>query len=164
MGLATVVAIAMMAAPSSAHPHRDAPNGTFSEVQSVTAPAEPDSTTTTAVLCKFLQHGDNPHLSSTAPRTASVHGWWENIDCKASKAVVTIQLQRKNSLGFWFDVGTEGRKTVCSGGGSANRANSRYLCNGSARVQFRVWVDVDVVGVADASNRTYSSAFTLACG
>ncbi len=65
---------------------------------------------------------------------------------------------------LWFNVVAEGKKTVYSGGGSANRAQSRYLCNGYARKEFRAWVDVDVVGVVDAPNRTYSSAFTLACG
>ncbi len=94
----------------------------------------------------------------------SAHGWWENVDCKAAKAVVTIQLQRKNRAGLWFDIGTEGKKTVYSGGGSAHRANSRYVCVNTTSGQFRAWVDVDVVDVVDAPNSTYSSAFTLSCG
>ena len=42
-------------------------------------------------FCTFSMHGDNVHKSSG---DASGHGWWENDDCNATQAVVTVQLQQ----------------------------------------------------------------------
>lgn len=76
---------------------------------------------------------------------------------------VTTQLQKRNGLGLWFDIGSQGVKTVYSGGGSANRSNSRYDCVGSQNNQYRAWVDVDVVGVADLPGRLYTPTFKFNC-
>ena len=116
-----------------------------------------------AALCNFEQLGDYAHVSSSAPPTASAHGWWRNVDCNATHAVVTTQLQKKNVAGFWVDVGTRGVKTVLSGGGSVARSNSRYVCSGTSKHQFRSWVDVDLVGINDLPNKLYTSERTLDC-
>lgn len=29
--------------------------------------------------CVFFMEGDYAHISSSAPRTASAHGWWRNV-------------------------------------------------------------------------------------
>ena len=129
----------------------------------IVAPKTVDPDADAAGLCSLEQAGDYAHISSTAPRAASAYGLWYNVDCKASHAVVTVQLQKKGFLGTWFDVGTEGVATVRPGGGAGNRATSRYACSGSSEHSFRSWVDVDVVGVADLPNKLYTPERTLAC-
>lgn len=119
-----------------------------------------------AALCQFTNAVDSLHLSKTQTTwgTISVHGWWRNGNCPATKAVVTTQLQKKNNLGLWFDIGSKGVKTVYSSdGGSANRSNSRYDCVAYENNQYRAWVDVDVVGVDDLPGRIYTPAFTFNC-
>jgi hypothetical protein len=125
----------------------------------------PPNVATPTALCVFQNAVDSLHYSSTATSfgTISVHGWWRNGNCKATKAVVTTQLQKKNRLGLWFDVGLVGRKTVFSGGGSANRSNSRYECVAHENNEYRAWVDVDVVGVADLPGRIYTPVYTFKC-
>lgn len=113
-------------------------------------------------LCNFLQYGDWVHISSTAPRAASGHGWWENVDCDAVLADVTVQLQIYKG-GSWKNVGSAGRKRVYSGGGSANRAAARVTCANSNSYKWRSVIDVDVVGVADAANKLTTGEKTLAC-
>lgn len=131
--------------------------------QMIVAPETVDSTTNAAGLCSLQQAGDYAHISSTAPRAASAHGWWYNTNCKATHAVVTVRLQKKGLLGVWSNVGTKGVATVKSGGGSGNRATSRYTCSGSSKHKFRSWVDVDVVGVADLPKKLYTPERELAC-
>lgn len=114
-------------------------------------------------VCNFTQEGDYAHISSTPPQAVSAHGWWTNGDCPTTTAVVTTQVQKKNVLGIWVDVGDRGVKTVKSGGGSTNRSASRYTCSSTAKHTFRSWVDVDLVGVADAPNKLYTPARDLAC-
>ena len=115
--------------------------------------------------CVFFMEGDYAHISSSAPRTASAYGWWRNVrGCAGLKARVTTQLQRQNANGTWTNIGSVGRATVYSGGGSANRTVTRHTCVGSTTRTYRHWVDVDVIGAADAPNKHYSPARSLQCG
>lgn len=115
--------------------------------------------------CTFQTRGDNVHISSTPPRTVSAHGYWTNITCPTgTKAVVTTQLQRKNALGIWINVGTVGKKTVYAGGGSANRSVGRYTCNGTDTNTYRSKVDVDIVGWFDTYEKYTSKEVRLSCG
>ncbi|MFJ3385634.1 MULTISPECIES: hypothetical protein [unclassified Curtobacterium] len=117
-----------------------------------------------ANVCVFGMAGDRVHRSATPPSTASAHAWWTNIvGCAGRKAVVTTQLQRKSGS-TWTNVGSRGVKTVWAGGGSANRTVTRYTCTGSAKKTYRHWVDVDVLGMADPSNKHTSAPVVLACG
>jgi hypothetical protein len=113
-------------------------------------------------FCNFTQHGDYVHISSTAPATASAHGWWENMDCKATKAVVTVELQIKKN-GKWATVAT-GSKTVGPGGGSSNRAVGRALCANRTPYWWRSVIDVDLVGTADAGNKLTTPETVVTCG
>ncbi|TQL02935.1 hypothetical protein FBY24_2023 [Cellulomonas sp. SLBN-39] len=114
--------------------------------------------------CQFNNAIDSIHYSSTPPATLSVHGWWINVNCtKDIKAVVTTQLQKKNSIGLWVDVGSRGVKTVYSGGGSANRSTSRYACTSGSAHSFRAWVDVDVVGIPDLPDKYYHPEASFPC-
>lgn len=113
-------------------------------------------------FCNFTQHGDYVHISSTGPATASGHGWWQNVDCKATKAVVTVDLQiKKNNR--WVTVAT-GSKTVGSGGGSSNRAVGRALCANRTPHWWRSVVDVDLVGQVDAGNKLTTPETVVTCG
>lgn len=132
--------------------------GEFSYLQSA-----PLGDANARATCSFTQRHDLIHFSSTGDGTLSVHGWWVNGDCKATKAVVTTQLQKRNIMGRWVDVGSKGVATVYSGGGSGKRSNSRYTCKGRAEHQFRAWVDVDLVGVADLPNKIYHPEVTHTC-
>ncbi|WP_300011905.1 hypothetical protein [Pseudonocardia sp.] len=111
----------------------------------------------------FDTRGDNVHLSRTPPPTASGHGWWLRGSSDAELADVTVQLQVLNN-GNWVDVGPPGRKRVKPGGGSANRANARYLCANSLQVNWRSVIDVDLVGYADSSNVAVTPPRLLSCG
>lgn len=111
----------------------------------------------------FDTRGDEVHLSSSPPRTASGHGWWLKGSSDANLADGTVQLQVLNN-GNWLNAGPPGTKRVKPGGGSANRANARYLCSNSLSVDWRSVVDVDLVGYADSSNVAITPTRRLACG
>jgi len=111
----------------------------------------------------FNTAGDYVHISNTPPRTASGHGWWENVSSDATLADVTVQLQVLNS-GNWVKVGPAGTARVRSGGGAGNRATGRYGCANSLNVSWRSVVDVDLVGYADSPERLYTPSRLLQCG
>jgi hypothetical protein len=110
-------------------------------------------------FCHFSMHGDNVHYSGS---DVSGHGWWENDDCNATQAVVTVQLQQCIN-GSWVDAGSPGSKTVYSGGGSANRAVGRARCNSSTWTAWRSEIDVDLIGIPDTPSKYYTSTINLYC-
>jgi hypothetical protein len=121
----------------------------------------------TAGSCTYRQAIDNPHISSTAPAAASVHGWWvfAGGTCPAT-ATVSVALQ-----GFWCDsfgctwitVAT-GAGSWVAGGGGGNRTTARRTCSSTARlVGWRGLVDVDLDGVADPAGLTPSTIVNLNC-
>ncbi|MUN41087.1 hypothetical protein [Actinomadura litoris] len=105
----------------------------------------------------FRTRGDNPHITRGE---VSVHGWWEKISGKATKAKVTVWLQAHKGA-KWKTVAT-GKRTV--GPGSSKRANAREKCkNRTTKVKFRTVVDVDIIGYTDGPEKWYSNGFTLKC-
>lgn len=129
-----------------------------SETTSPTSEIEPRA------LCKFYTQADYVHVSSTPPAQASGHGWWMNSTCPAgTTAIVTVQLQKRNVLGIWVNVGTKGTATVAPGGGAGKRATGRYTCKDSTKHQFRSIVDVDLVGLNDTPETATTPEQTLAC-
>ena len=120
----------------------------------------------TAGSCTYRQAIDNPHISSTAPRAASVHGWWRRISGTCpSKANVDTYLQ-----GYWCDqwgcrwiTVASGSADVYAGGGSGNRVTARKTCSSTRTVGWRGFVDVDLIGVSDPPGYTYSPPVNLAC-
>ncbi len=110
-------------------------------------------------VCTFWMRGDNVHKSSG---DASGHGWWENVDCNATQAVVTVQLQQYIN-GSWVDAGSPGSKTVYSGGGSANRAVGRASCNTSDWTAWRSEIGVDLIGILDTPGKYYTPTRNLYC-
>jgi hypothetical protein len=112
----------------------------------------------------FITNGDNVHVSSTPPPTASGHGWWVKVSGPGTTAKVTVWLQSNWAGSGWVTRAT-GVKTVKSGGGSANRATARWQCrNLVAKVQWRSVIDVDLIGVADSPERAVTATRTLYCG
>jgi hypothetical protein len=121
----------------------------------------------TAGSCTYKQAIDDPHVSSTAPPAASVHGWWLRVSGTCpSKANVDVYLQ-----GYWCDIYgcrwitvASGSSDVYAGGGSGRRATARKTCSSTARtVGWRGFVDVDLIGVSDPAGYTYSAIRNLAC-
>lgn len=110
-------------------------------------------------ICRFRMEGDYVHISFG---DASGHGWWVNIDCEATQAIVTVQLQQYIN-GSWEDAGSPGSKTVYSGGGSANRAVGRAHCNNSITTSWRSEIDVDVIGILDTPLKYYTPTQSLNC-
>jgi hypothetical protein len=96
--------------------------------------------------CSPLARGDNVHISSTPPATASGHGWWLINDCAQVKATVTIQLQEYFSNGDWYNIGSPASKKVYGGTtkspGSSNRVNARALCSDTNLAGWRSVVKV----------------------
>lgn len=115
-----------------------------------------------ADVCYFETQGDYVHVSSSAFE-ASGHGWWINIDCDTTTAVVTVQLEEYYSDGSWRKVGTVGKKTVRSGGGSSDRSTGRAGCTGSGAASWRSVVDVDLVGLADDPGKLTTTDRVLNC-
>jgi hypothetical protein len=121
----------------------------------------------TAGSCTYRQAVDNAHISSTAPRAVSVHGWWiHRAGTCPSTANVDTYLQ-----GYWCDqfgcrwitVGYDSGD-VRAGGGSGNRITARHQCSSASKtVGFRGYVDVDLNGVSDPSGYTYSPPQNLTC-
>jgi hypothetical protein len=111
----------------------------------------------------FYTAGDYVHISSTAPRSASGHGWWIREQSDALEAVVTVQLQI-NRGGYWVDVGEPGKERVKPGGGSANRASARVACLNFDTNAWRSIIDTDLVGYFDSPDKLITPARTLPCG
>lgn len=132
-------------------------------VQYVSADANTVTAYSVAEVCGFEQKADKPHIASSAgARAVHSHGYWLKGDCKATKATVTIHLQKKIN-GWWVDVGTEGKGDYKPGGGRGKRATARYECKGHASTTYRAWVDVDLYGYFDTPNRAHSVEATLDC-
>jgi len=120
----------------------------------------------TAGSCTYEQVNDDPHISSTAPRAASIHGWWvRDAGTCPSKANVDQELQAFwcDAYGCrWITVGFDSAD-VYAGGGSGNRVTARKTCSSTKTVGWRGRTDVDLIGVSDPSGWTYSTIKNLAC-
>lgn len=111
----------------------------------------------------FLQVGDDVHISSTPPATASGHGWWVRLSGDSKKAKVTVYLEAKNHNGDWKTVAT-GSKTVGPGGGSSNRATARKECTNINRyTSWRSLIDVDIIGSLDTPGKARTRTVDFFC-
>jgi len=160
-------------APANAltpEPAGDGSNVTVEEKRIYAPPATEGAAQSRAPwVCIALQKVDLPHISSTSSvRAVQAHGAWNRGDCKSDAAVVTTQVDKQGFLNNFFAVGVQGKGTLRSTDGMPSGANSRvtarYVCNGTAQGRFRAWTDVDVIGVPDLPNKTYSSETNIACG
>src|SRR5947209_6449598 len=97
--------------------------------------------TVTPDACTPYVDGDYAHVSSG---DVSAHGWWYEGTCGNTKTTVTVGLQEYFSDGTWHDQGTPGQKNVYPGGGSANRAATRQVCDGVALAAWRSYVIVSI--------------------
>ncbi len=111
--------------------------------------------------CQFYVRWDRIHISSSPSAsggpTASVHGWWTNVNCKGVKLKATVKTRIQQQQGkVWRTVGSEGTKRVYSSstGGGKQRSNGRYDCKSSRASNLRAVVVVDVDEVAETSNST----------
>lgn len=152
MSIRTVVAslfvvMAVLVTPATAH---------------ATPTASESSSDQSRRLCTYYGESDDIHQTGT---DVSVHAWWKvgSGSCGTTQAVVRSNLQIYR-LGFWWDVGSVGLKTVYAGGGSTNRVNSRVYCGATTEnFTFRVKIDVDLVGVADTPWANYGPEYRLKC-
>ncbi len=169
VALASLVALPMTAGASphrSSGPSKHSARGHFAPYR-VGATMSAESGNITAGSCTYKQAIDDPHISSTPPTTASVHGWWLRVSGTCpSKANVDVYLQ-----GYWCDIYgcrwitvASGSSDVYAGGGSGRRATARKTCSSTARtVGWRGFVDVDLIGVSDPAGYTYSAIRNLPC-
>jgi hypothetical protein len=135
-------ALALTAAPAAAaHANGNQPPPPRVKLSAASPPIVPPDQP-----CSPLARGDNVHISSTPPATASGHGWWLINDCTQVKATVTIQLQEYFSNGDWYNIGSPASKKVYGGTtkspGSSNRVNARALCSGTSLAGWRSVVTV----------------------
>jgi len=134
------------------------------------APRSTASTTAVAAICEFTQRVDYVHISSTSTRRAvQSHGNWDNENCNYALADVTTQIDKRNVLGFYYAVGTQGKGRLAPNprgltSGPPGRVTAHYDCNGTAANMWRSWTDIDIVGYNDAPNRVYSPPIERACG
>lgn len=123
-------------------------------------------------ICQAYGIVDYAHISTSnpsGPTAVQSHGGWNKGNCSATKADVTTQIDRKNPIGLFQAVGTQGRGILNSqadfGLPSSNRVTARYPCNGHAAAPFRSWTSFDMIGIADTHTPTYSPATgNIACG
>lgn len=115
-----------------------------------------------ALACVFEQKGDNVHRSGT---DASGQGWWVAVSgCQSGQTgTVTVSLQQYYSDGQWRTVSTGSKPGVYAGGGSANRAVARRVCSSSQVTTWRSVIDVDLAGIIDSPNKTYTGAINITC-
>ncbi|EFC84203.1 hypothetical protein [Parafrankia sp. EUN1f] len=111
-----------------------------------------------SIICLFETRGDWVHVTAGE---ASGHGWWVNRSCKATRAVVTIQLQEFYSDGKWRNVGGPVSATLASG--TYRRANKRAGCITTGLTGWRSIVEVDVIGVADDARKLTTTAVNINC-
>jgi hypothetical protein len=121
----------------------------------------------TAGSCTYRQAIDNPHISSSAPLAASVHGYWKSISgtCPSTANVDTyLQAYWCDPFGCrWTGVASDSGN-IRPGGGSGRRVTARRTCSsGSRTVGWRGYVDVDLNGVGDPAGYTYSPPVNLGC-
>ena len=105
--------------------------------------------------CSPYVDGDYAHVSSG---DVSAHGWWYQGTCPNTKTTVTIGLQEYYSDGSWRTKAT-GSANVYPGGGSANRATARHVCESVVPAGWRSYVIVTIGTGASA----YTAAQNLAC-
>ena len=109
----------------------------------------------TAGGCSYRQANDNPHISSTAPLAASVHGWWQCAGGSCpSKNNVDVYLQGYFcSVGCgWVTVASSSADVVAGTGGTLGRVTARRTCSsGGQQVGFRGLTDVGLIGISDPS-------------
>jgi hypothetical protein len=167
--LASLVALPISAGgslPSSAPSKPSASSGHFAPYPGGDITPQAESGNITAGSCTYRQAIDDPHISSTAPLAASVHGWWIKVSGTCpSKANVDTYLQ-----GYWCDIYgcrwitvASASADVYAGGGSGNRVTARRTCSSNKTVGWRGYVDVDLIGVSDPAGYTYSTIKNLAC-
>jgi hypothetical protein len=152
-GLGGVASAAPGGAAVAAHP-APYPGGSVSSA-AATALAIGGVVPAVAAACTPYVDGDNAHLSSG---DVSVHGWWYRNNCANTKTTVTIGLQEYYSDGSWRTKAT-GSAYVWPGGGSANRAVARHVCESMVSAGWRSYVIVTIGNGASA----YTPAQNLAC-
>lgn len=111
-------------------------------------------------VCLAYTRGDYVHKSGS---DASGHGWWDNVDCSATYADVTVQLQQYYSDGSWRNIGSPGTARVREGGGSGKRATGRVACTSSRYTGWRSVIDVDLVGSIDDSSKLATIGRNIYC-
>jgi hypothetical protein len=168
--LASLVALTMSAGassrPSSALSKPSAP-GYFAPYPGGDITPLAESGDITAGSCTYRQAIDNPHISSTAPRATSVHGWWLRVSgtCPSTANVDTyLQAYWCDQFGCRWIVVASASGDVGPGGGSGNRITARRTCSSSSKtVGWQGFVDVDLNGVSDPPGYTYSPPVNLTC-
>lgn len=111
-----------------------------------------------------LGKGDFVHISTSGgPRAASGHGWWIHPD-PSLRADVTVQLQIQKG-GTWVSVGPPGPPARLAPGdpGRGKRATGRANCTGTATMNWRSLIDVDVVDKIDSPGKTITETRPIPC-
>lgn len=108
--------------------------------------------------------GDFVHISTSGgPRAASGHGWWIHPD-PSLRADVTVQLQVQKGA-TWVDVGPPGPPARLAPGdpGRGKRATGRANCIGTATMNWRSLIDVDVVDKVGSPGKTITTPRPIPC-
>jgi hypothetical protein len=161
--------VSVAAPPNDAlsEPSRPSASGHFAAYPGGDITPLAESGNITAGSCTYRQAIDNPHISSTAPRATSVHGYWKRISgtCPSTANVDTyLQAFWCDQFGCrWITVASNSGN-VNPGGGAGRRITARRVCSSSSKtVGWRGFVDVDLNGVNDPAGFTYSPAVNLTC-
>lgn len=129
-----------------------------------------DETATYPILAdpNFYTRGDNVHISSTAPRAVSAHGWWvvdeDACEClNDATADINVKIQWYHN-GSWTTVESKTTEKVKPGGGSSRRAAAREVCSASGTAnKWRSVIDVDVRGWIDSADKKITPTQTIYC-
>jgi hypothetical protein len=122
-----------------------------------TALAAPVMSSGTSLLaaCTPYVNGDHAHVTSGQ---ASVHGWWIRGTCPNTKTTVYVGLQEYYSDQVWRTKAT-GSAYVWPGGGSANWANARRVCESAVTAAWRSYI---IVRIGNGSS-AYTTGQNLPC-
>jgi hypothetical protein len=161
------VAVGAPSDDSASAPSQSSPSGHFAPYPGGDVIPLAESGNITAGSCTYRQALDNPHISSTAPRATSVHGWWRRIagTCPSTANVDTyLQAYWCDAFGCRWIVVASKSGNVYAGGGSGRRITARKVCSSASKtVGWRGFVDVDLNGVSDPPGYTYSPPVNLVC-
>lgn len=127
-----------------------------SQYSAAAASVSPHSRAAPATSCSPGANGDDVHISSSGPPTASGHGWWTRGNCTAAKAQVSIVLEEYLN-GGWRERGQGGQGSYVPGPGSGKRATARAVCLNTHRMSWRSQVSVSVEGESGTASHTTPS-------
>lgn len=113
---------------------------------------------TATVACTFKQGADDVALVGGPGGMVSASGWWEEGNCPALPADVSVRLQAEHD-GNWWDIVWSATATMAPG----DRAEANFRCPDAKATKWRSVVEVDLFERPDGSGELITPPQRLPC-